>query len=492
MKIINIISFSIVFLCIFVLGGSAEVPEASFEVSPIFCDNIIFQQNSPIRIWGTSVIEGNKITVVLGDSVGETTVKNGEWEMELAERCYSSTPGVLEIYDEYGTYVSFNNIMIGDVWWVLGQSNVEYTSAASGSFNAFANRITEEENICVVNLKKNSFKKNNVRWQKFSKNSIYSSSALGTFFVKNISDYTNNEIPMGFISMGYGGMSIDKFMKKGEIYGDVISEIERMPIKGLIWYQGESDADKYWMYADKLKKLISDLREKKNMLFPVYSIELPPCFPDYNDKNRQYEDFGLVRGESGSLTLDTYRFYVCPTSDLWKDKAYQNNIHPDNKSVIAERLALMVVSKEYGFGLEDMYFGPTVSEIKYQNPEKTSVSIEFEHTGDGIFGDIRGFELIDADYNRIEDIFFKITDKNKILLSADRAIYIVRYGTKTDSVFPENKNLSSSYNIPAAAFSCSLTKPDKKPIIKYLILTVGILVFIDFFILFALKKAENR
>ena len=493
MKTVKIVSFLIIFLLMLCFVGKADNKADTFEVSPLISDNMVVQQNQPIRIWGTSGIEGNKITVIFGNSIAETTVKNGKWEAELAERSYSSEPEILEIYDDFGTYISFNNIMIGDVWWVLGQSNVEFTSAASWDFDIFANTITDEENIRVVNIRRDSFKKNNVRWQDFSKQSVYSAGALGTFFIKKISDYTNNEIPMSYVNMGFGGMPIDKFLPKGEIYKDVISEIERMPIKGLVWYQGESDAGKYWLYADKLRELISNFREKKGMVFPVYSVELSPCFPDYNDKQRQYENFGLVRGESNSLTSKTDCFYVCPTSDLWTNREYQNSIHPDNKSLIAERLALMVVSKEYGFGFEELYFGPTVSEIKYQNPEKTSVSIKFAHTGNGIFGDIRGFELIDADYNVIENVSFKIADKNTILLSAGKEICIVRYGTETDSVFPDDKRLSSSYNIPAAAFSYTLTRPN---IIlkKYVIAAVcaAFLLALYLAVAFWLKEKKNK
>jgi sialate O-acetylesterase len=501
MKKSSIIFLSLIFIFNIAFSVSAEdsfrqATASSFTVSPIFSDNMVLQQNEPIKIWGTSSCEGDIINARMGNSMGWSVVENGKWEITLSERSYSSEPAVLEVYGAgEKSYKSFENIRFGDVLWVLGQSNVEYTVSAAPEADEFASSLTGNENLYICQIDKTSFSENNVSWRRADVYSTYTASALASFLGKNLDSALNSEVPIGIVSMGYSGCALSEFMPRelkgfisldGQIYKNVIKNVEQMPIKALVWYQGESDSRYYFTYAKKLSKFIDWLREKKDCDFPVYSVELPPCFYDENDPDRSYEDLGRVRGESNSLSYLEKNFYVCPTSDLWSDRDFSNNIHPNNKSLIANRLALMILSQEYSFGSQSDYFAATVSEVERLSDNE--VVIKFKNFGDGLKSDdMKGF-VVTGKYGRvIESSKTEITSEDSVTVSADEKIYSVRYATDTDNVFGTDMSLSGSNNIPSPAFSVTLEKTLPAFVIIISLLFLTAVVAASFLILKKIK-----
>lgn len=458
--------FSVLFLILlFAVSVSADDPSgaSNFELAPCFGDNMIFQQNEPIRIWGTSNDEGANVNGILGDSMASATVKDGKWELSFAPRVYSSEPLTLELYgNEDCRFQSLENINIGDVWFFIGQSNIEYTSAIAPEFEEYAASLRGNENIRLLHVPKEGFV-NDVRWRNFSRFSAYPSSALGSFFAKFTSDALGNEVPLGIVSLGYKGRPISDFMPgKSDIYQNALSVLERFPVRGIVWYQGEADAAQYGYYAEKLKSYIEyqrSVKELDNAEFPFYVMELPPCFSG-NEAGRQYIDFGAVRAETGSLPLSVNNMYICPSSDMWDNPSYENSLHPPIKYRMAQRLSLMVLSKEYGFGSCDLFFGPVISEYSYADNAK-SVRIKFKNCGDGLVanGGLHGFTVIGKNWNSINDYTAKIESPDSVLISANEDIYIVKYAADTEDVFGKNITLSNSSSVPAAAFSVTLQSP---------------------------------
>ena len=270
-------------------------------------------------------------------------------------------------------------------------------------------------------------------------------------------------MPLGIVSLGYKGRPISDFMPgKSDIYQNALSVLERFPVRGIVWYQGEADAAQYSYYAEKLKSYIEyqrSVKELDNAEFPFYVMELPPCFSG-NEAGRQYIDFGAVRAETGSLPLSVNNMYICPSSDMWDNPSYENSLHPPIKYRMAQRLSLMVLSKEYGFGSCDLFFGPVISEYSYADNAK-SVRIKFKNCGDGLIanGGLHGFTVIGKNWNAINDYTAKIESPDSVLISANEDIYIVKYAADTEDVFGKNITLSNSSSVPAAAFSVTLQSP---------------------------------
>lgn len=457
---------------LFVLTTYADGAD-SFEVASVFSDNMIFQQNEDIRVWGSSRCEGEYVYARFGDSYGKSIVKNGYWEISFAPRVFSSEAQVLEVYGGgSGEYVTFENIRVGDVWWVMGQSNIEFSSSASGFWRDFENSLTGNENVYLYEVSTTDSDNHcHDRWRKLSKFSAASASALACFLSKDLDTHFNGEVPLGMVIMGYGGEELASFMppeltegvpysaKKNEIYSDVIHSMIKTPIKGIIWYQGEADASVYSVYAQKLSSYIHWLRKQKsqyNSDFSVYAIELPPCFDDSTDPARQYIDFGSVRGEIGSLCADVEKFYVCPTSDLWNNANYSNNLHPDNKKEIAERLCTMLLVNEYGYGGSERFCSPQLESYTLSADKRTAI---FVFDKEIIAEKLSGFLVIGDNWTELTDASLKITAANTITVSSNNEIKIVRYNTKTDSVFGKDVFLKNRYDMPVAAFSVTFSQP---------------------------------
>ena len=120
-----IIYVSAVFFSVKLFGIStaAETSGAEyFEVASVFSDHMVFQQNEPIRVWGTGSGEGSTVYATLGESYGQSDIVDGKWEIVFAPRAYTAEPLTLEIYSAPDSqHRVFEDILIGDVWLFIGQ-----------------------------------------------------------------------------------------------------------------------------------------------------------------------------------------------------------------------------------------------------------------------------------------------------------------------------------------------------------------------------------
>ncbi|MBQ4159388.1 MAG: hypothetical protein IJD83_00500 [Clostridia bacterium] len=472
--------------------GAEDFPHANasqFTVSGAFSDNMILQQNEPVTIWGTSTHEGGIIHARIADSLGYGVVKDGKWEITLSARSASPQTFTIELWGGDETErVNFENVQFGDVWWVIGQSNIEYTLNNLPNWPALRETIDGTHNVSALYLNKNDITDTKIpledipnrerRWKHLTKYSAQNLSALGTLTAMELTALTGNQIPTGFVSLGFSGRDLLAFMpdsltgnrfsasKKSELYNNFIAPLMKQKIRGIIWYQGEANAAAPYEYADAVYAFITYLRENKaqqNRDFPFYITELSPCFSAPNtNANWQFIDFGMVRAVSGSLPSRLKNTYICVSSDTWSDTTYANNLHPYNKEQLAKRLALMIVSKEYALTTPQGLFAPTFKKASYLAEDKTAVRIEFDvpmssiTTAEG--QSLRGFVLMDKHSIQIEDYDIQISSENSIDIQADIPIFGVAYNCRAGDTHDVTLTLESAEGVPAAAFYTVLTK----------------------------------
>ncbi len=493
----------IVFIGAFLIAAASAAAESdsgaaasSFEVSNVFSDNMVLQQNEPIHIFGTSSDEGGTVWAELGDSIGHSVVENGEWCVELAPRCAGTEAFTLKVYGGEGVgHRVFENVLIGDVWLVIGQSNVEYSYGSMPPeqraeakmpedgvrfiyFNSDdANKLTKDE---TKNPSLNWPATGRV-WHKATHGENINASALGLCFAKELCELGSGAVPIGVISLGFGGRELAAFVpkdiskgmsgfdKKSDLYNAFIAPLNKFPARGVIWYQGEANAAYYEEYAAGLKDFIERFRSDKAQStyakIPFYIVELPPCFlpSGGEDPNWQYVDFGNVRGASGMIPSDAENCFICSTSDLWNDKAYKNSLHPPNKPAIAKRLANMAAASEWGFEGYEPSIAPTVKSIEQIDREGKAYNIFFDNVGEGLCfagGKMLGFDAIGADWNGLK-VKTELIKPDCVRITADEKIYRIRYAPNTDSVFGENATLCNTGGMPAASF---LAVTDKVPV----------------------------
>ena len=96
-----------------------------FCVSNLFQSNMVVQRNKPIAIWGWSD-PGDKVTVSFGgSSETATTGSDRTWRVELPSMATNSSPQSMSITNGKSK-LTLENILIGDVWVLGGQSNMEF------------------------------------------------------------------------------------------------------------------------------------------------------------------------------------------------------------------------------------------------------------------------------------------------------------------------------------------------------------------------------
>ena len=112
------------FLLLLTLAPLPCLLGAELAVAHFFGDHMVIQRDKPIRIWGTSQPGEN---VRLRFSIRDLTVKadaQGNWQMEL-EALPVSSQGKALVIQSGDTTITYDNILVGDVWICGGQSNME-------------------------------------------------------------------------------------------------------------------------------------------------------------------------------------------------------------------------------------------------------------------------------------------------------------------------------------------------------------------------------
>ena len=112
--------FSILFFFIISLTASAQV-----QVAKIFSDNMLLQREKPVHFWGRG-IPGKNVEVTFANKKRNTIVKiDSTWIVEFVKEKENATAQSI-IIKSGNEKVELKNILIGDVWLCIGQSNMEW------------------------------------------------------------------------------------------------------------------------------------------------------------------------------------------------------------------------------------------------------------------------------------------------------------------------------------------------------------------------------
>ncbi|MGI4728974.1 MAG: sialate O-acetylesterase [Janthinobacterium lividum] len=228
------------------------------------------------------------------------------------------------------------------------------------------------------------------------------------------------------------------------LYNSMINPIINSTIKGVIWYQGESNVGRGLQYQDLFKRLITDWRSKFNEGdFPFLYVQLAGL--NKKLKQPQANSSWAELREAQDLALSLKNTAMVTATDLG-DSA---NIHPKNKQEVGRRLALATEEKVYNLPLVGV--GPHFESAQKQD---ASFIVHFSEVGTGLKINDRftlvGFQIAGSDH-----VFHwakaEIINKNSIKVSAKEVPNpeAVRYAWEDN---PGDANLINSANLPAFPF----------------------------------------
>ncbi|HCE42045.1 MAG TPA: 9-O-acetylesterase [Lentisphaeria bacterium] len=237
------------------------------------------------------------------------------------------------------------------------------------------------------------------------------------------------------------------------LFNGMINPLMPFAIKGVVWYQGESNSYNGKEYGILFPNLIKDWREKWGQGdFPFLFVQIAAYGPSTSDPTRG--SWALLRdGQSKALALPNTAMAVAI------DVGDRKDIHPKNKIPVAQRLAL--AAKYVAYGQEAVYIGPTYDSMK---AEGKNMRLAFKNIGTGLImsaapqipgapavsapAELAGFEIAGADKKWF--VAKAVIDGSSVLVSCDQVAdpVAVRYAWGD---FPQC-NLYNKEGLPAIPF----------------------------------------
>jgi sialate O-acetylesterase len=482
---------------------------AQLQVAKIFTDNMVLQREQPVHFWGKA-IPGKTVTVTFMDEkINTVTKSDSTWIVVFKKQQVNRQPQSVLI-SSGGREINLKNILLGDLWLCIGQSNMEfpmikelhYKEEVQNSHQPFLRlynptyagkntyNIPFTDSI-IQNLTAENFYKG--QWQSCDSNSFKTMSAVAYYFGKEIVSTEN--ITVGLINISIGGAPLETFIcpetlirsyqfpdkikgdwlannalpvwirergkqnvgslsnvpkdeygnnhsfKPGFAYKSGIAPILNLPIKGILCYQGESNAqemERVKEYAALSKLMVDDYRKKwKQPELPFYFVQLS-SIDTVKYKAQLWPQF---RNEQRTmLTLISHSgMAVC------SDNGFRDDVHPANKKVVGERLARWALNKTYHKNM--IPSGPLPLAAKFK---KGKVIINFQYSGKELQTSdgkaVRGFTI-----DGINEIA-AVIQYQKVLIEVKEKPAFIYYGWKSYT----DANLENPEKLPASTFKLNV------------------------------------
>lgn len=253
--------------------------------------------------------------------------------------------------------------------------------------------------------------------------------------------YKVGEVYIPAVKMGSYGIS--EQAQPTALYNAMIAPLTNYGLRGVLWYQGESNVGNAKAYKKLLPSIISDWRVKfARPDLPFYYVQLP----NHGDMRYQPAESGLALVREAALqTLKVPFTGMAVTIDLGE----WNDIHPDNKKDVGERLAL--IARHFTYGERELvYSGPIFQSSEI---EGSKIILSFDNVGNG---------LMTNDGESLSQFEIAAEDKKFVWANAkikgDRVVVwsdqiaspkYVRYAWADN---PVNPNLYNLENLPASPF----------------------------------------
>ena len=476
-------SAAAVLYAVFAFSAFADVRPAS-----IIGDNMVFQAGMPMRVWGSADAGERVKATFMGKSAQTVAGKDGAWYLELPKSSYVREGQTLLI--EGKNRVEIRNVLVGEVWLLSGQSNMDFPLAYLKGGRELIN-ADENPLMRFFDIKGGASGRPvdatelNASWSVADKKSRERMSGLGVLFGNRI--FSELKVPVGLVHASYGGSEIQAWLPweyadttgerewieaadrrirgwkakdiakwealdEGErakkkkpdalegtvacFYNSKISPIIPYSVRGEIWYQGEGNAGAPRPYLNIFRVYAAMMREKfENPGMPIYVVQLP----DYNNK-----DWPAFREAQRQIALSVPKCALAVTID-----GGEIDLHPRDKDRVGKRLAEMALSDVYG--QKRGAHSPIAPVAKLLG---NVVKVKFDNaykglkTNDG--GAPRTFELSDDGKNFIA-AEAKISGRDEVDVMLPGGVskpVKIRYGWAADP----DVNLCNSSDLPASPF----------------------------------------
>ncbi len=460
---------------------SISVATAKVHLPSVLNNNMVLQQQTKVKLWGTATANSSVTIKPSWEKKKHRTTADaqGEWMMEI------NTPqagGPYEIIISDGEPITLKNILIGEVWFCSGQSNMEMP------MGGFDRQPTQGTNFLIAKSKASTpirifnLDSDNGKWiRQFSKTpqkdcigtwlentpeNVAHTSAAAYYFAQYLQEVL--EVPVGIIIASRGGSRIEPWMSKEALtpftdidlsiltnekpasdtntpcvlYNSKVVPITPFAIKGFLWYQGESNRDNAHIYHQLQAAMVKDWRNKWGLgELPFYFVEIAP----FNYESAEGTSAAHLREAQQQSMKEIPNCGMVTTLDI----GHPVFIHPTDKETVGKRLALWALGQTYG----KKGFGYATPIYKSMEIAGNKIYINVENAQRGLcpmWTSLEGFEIAGKD-QIFYPAFAEIETKScRLAVSSEKVPnpVAVRYAYK-------NYTQASVYNIhglPLAPF----------------------------------------
>ena len=399
---------------------AAGLVQAKIEMGTPFSDRAVLQRGVEVPVWGTAE-PGARVTVAFADAeVSADVDKDGNWSLKLPAMTASAEsrtmvvtekkPGFL--FDDVTDTVEIVDVLVGEVWFASGQSNMEcpiwggnprYRDAAGALVTAMDHlpNIRFAKNNKAWSVKPARAKSQG--WKKYEPDSFkgYTLSAVAYYYARELY-LALGGVPVGIVDSSWGGTNIDAWtprcgydgcdesirataeypvvakdkwndsMKKGPIgsveqqptvlFNGMVDSWAPMAMRGFIWYQGCHNSSEHHLYAAKMKALRDGWAKRfANPGLKIYFVQLAPWTKNWP---------GLVAAQTAYAESEP-NAALAVTADVGNF----DDIHPNRKEIVAKRLAVHALKRDYGFDISEDD-SPVLESAKLVGG---AVSMKFKH-----------------------------------------------------------------------------------------------------------------
>lgn len=501
-KITSIIFFALILLISNSVRAEVSLPD-------VLGNSMVLQQNQKVPIWGWAEV-GETVKVSFGkQKLTVAADQKGKWRIDLKPLKTDFTPQVLII--EGKNKIELKDILVGEIWLVSGQSNMQWTLFQSVNGEAETAKANNP-NIRLFNVSREvAFKKKQEKlgtWKICNPESVKDFSGAGYYFGVELQKILN--VPIGLINSSYGGSQAEAWTPVQYLTAN--PELKATVERTKIW---EEERPRVKVeYAEAIKKWREESeKQKASGAKPSPSPGVPDSLRDYRISSSIYDGMieplmpfairGAIwyQGESNEARAEQYNILLPTMIKAWRERwgegnfpfgtvqlpnyrkvsdepqeaawsfireaqrktalndaktgliitidiGEANDIHPKNKLDVGKRMAVWALKDVYGKKLSDS------PEFQKAEIKGDKIILTFNDVGSGLKikdGDkLDEFAIAGAD-KKFVWANAKIVGKNKIEVSSPEVKnpLAVRYAFNSN---PKNPNLTNDSGLPASPF----------------------------------------
>ncbi len=487
----------------FLLIGTTAV--AQLRMPALFSDHMVLQQQTDAPVWGwaapgekvvlTNSWNKQVVSMIAND--------NGIWKTRIKTE-KAGGPYTIRVKTDKQT-ILLRDVLLGEVWVCSGQSNMGfYLESSLNGKDEVARANYPSIRYFDVKRQVSStplMDTTGSTWTAVKPDNAGQYSAVAIFFAEKLQHELS--VPVGLIEVAWGGTAADNWTPKEVLKNDpkldiaikryaewqadfkmdsicytaqiaavkdsliekkpdlptsmfihdrphrapsvlfngLINPLTEYGVKGILWYQGETNRKWHTEYAYLFKTMIDSWREKWQADLPFYFVQIAPF-------KGSIDEVSAIQEAQLQVYRETKNTGIVVTMDVGK----MDDIHPTNKRPVGERLANWALSNTYH--KEGIVFSGPLYESAFAKADTLQVNFSFLASGLKTEGTPMGFEVLEyksnGSYKTPKAIVPIIKDEHLIFdIEKISRPFLLRYGWEEQMEFG---NLTNSENLPASAF----------------------------------------